>query len=271
VLDYIAAVRSESARFLELVRGAPGDAEVPSCPGWTVADLTWHLAEVQHFWGAVVADLLDTPESVVEPDRPNEADLPAFFGERSQRLVEVLESRHPADGCWSWHDAGHSVGWVRRRQAHEALIHRIDAELAAGTVYRIDAELAADGVDEVIRVMMDLDNLPEWAVYEPDGATAVVELDDGAAAWVLDLGRFKGASPRSGTAYDDAVVCLSDDAPAEPTATVRGSAADLDLWLWGRAPLDPITVVGDRTVADHIRAAAAAATQWGQVRRKTIW
>ncbi len=85
MLDHTAAVRSASARVLELVRGTPADAEIRSCPGWTDADLTWHLTAVA-LLRAVVADLVDAPESVAKPDRPNDADLPAFIAERSQRL-----------------------------------------------------------------------------------------------------------------------------------------------------------------------------------------
>jgi hypothetical protein len=55
-----------------------------------------------------------------------------------------------------------TVSWVARRQAHEALIHRTDAELAAGvTVTRADAALAADGVDDLISGF--LVGVPRWA------------------------------------------------------------------------------------------------------------
>lgn len=258
--DHLAAIDSESVRFSELLAAVSMDVAVPSCPGWTVADLAWHLAEVQHFWGTIVAGLLQDPDQVVKPDRPDDPELPEFFDRQSRLLREALTTRHPDDACWSWHDGGHSVAWVARRQAHEALIHRIDAELAANTMFRVDEALAADGVDEVLRVMMDVDSLPDWAVYETDDGTALIELDDGSASWALDVGRFKGTSPISGTTYDFPAVSLIAP-PAAPTAVLRGTAADLDLWLWGRGPLDPITVTGEPAIAEHIRAAAADATQ----------
>ena len=34
------------------------DLPIPSCPGWTMADLVWHLGEVHAFWGQVVAGKL---------------------------------------------------------------------------------------------------------------------------------------------------------------------------------------------------------------------
>ena len=39
------------------------------------------------------------------------------------------------------------LGWVRRRQGHEALIHRVDAEQAAGLASSIDPGLAEDGIE----------------------------------------------------------------------------------------------------------------------------
>lgn len=259
-VDHLAAIESESARFVELVSVIPMDTPVPSCPGWTVADLTWHVAEVQHFWGSIVAGLLSCPAGAAEPDRPDDTELPAFLAQRTAALLEAVTARRPGDVCWSWHDAGHSVGWVGRRQAHEALIHRIDAELAAGTVFRVDEALAADGVDEILQVMLDIDNLPQWAVFETEGENALIELDDGSASWTLGLGRFRGTSPNSGRGYDFPVVSLVPRAE-DPVAVLRGSPADLDLWLWGRGPLDATMVISDRTAAEHIRATAIETTQ----------
>jgi len=260
VIDYLAVIRSESARFLELVRTTPMDVAVPSCPGWTVADLTWHLGEVQHFWSRIVATLLTDPDAVDTPDRPVDSALADFLAEQSQALVDALAARHPEEVCWSWYDVDTTVGFSRRRQAHEALIHRIDAELAAGTTFRIDTELAADGVDEIVRIFLDVDNLPEWAALDPHDATAVIAIDDGSASWAMELGRFRGTSPNSGRTYDFPAISLIEP-PVRPTAILRGGAVDLDLWLWGRGPLDPISVEGDHAVADHIRAAAVQATQ----------
>ena len=64
-----------------------------------------------------------------------------------QELARVLEAADPADEAWNWSD-DHTVGFILRRQAHEALIHRLDAEQAAGDVTELDPRLAADGVEE---------------------------------------------------------------------------------------------------------------------------
>ncbi|WP_238993563.1 hypothetical protein [Nocardioides caldifontis] len=62
-----------------------------------------------------------------------------------------------------------TVGYIRRRQAHEALIHRLDAELTAGTVTALDPTLASDGVDEALDVMFG--GCPPWGSFEPATST----------------------------------------------------------------------------------------------------
>jgi hypothetical protein len=40
---------------------------------------------------------------------------------------------------------------------------------------------------------------------------------------------------------------------AKGDAAVRGPAAELLLWLWGRRPLDGLDVIGDRSAAEALR------------------
>lgn len=259
MIDFIAAISSESARFSHLIRTSHMAAPVPSCPGWSMADLAWHLAEVQYFWASITAGPLTSPDSVIDLDRPDDTALPSLFDRQTERLSAALAAHGPETACWSWHDGGQSIAWVARRQAHEALIHRVDAELTAGGPFVVNETLAADGVDEILRYFLDSSNIPDWASFDPDDATAALQIDTG-AAWHLQLGRFTGTSPNTGKDYDDPAVVLCD-AIAGPTATVQGVAADLDLWLWGRGSVKTLQVIGDSSIADTIRAAAVAATQ----------
>lgn len=258
MIDYLTAISTESSRFSHLIRNTSLEAPVPSCPGWSVADLAWHLLEVQYFWGSIVADLLESPDSVVPVERPYDGELADLFDEQTERLTRELRSKDPNAVCWSWHATGHRVGWVLRRQAHEALIHRVDAELAHGDPFTVDDELAEDGVDEVLRVMIDASDLPDWSRFEPDGLTARIE--GGALRWAMRLGRFVGVSPSTGNSYDDPALQLS--APIETPATIiRGTGADLDLWLWGRGSAEPLEIEGETVIVTLIREAAAAGTQ----------
>jgi hypothetical protein len=147
---------------------------------------------------------------------------------------------------------------VCRRQAHEALIHRVDAELAAGERSSIDAVLATDGIDEILTVMLDSTDLPDWATFTADGSSATITASTG-EAWTTILGRFTGTSPVSGNTYDDPAIQLT--ATQQTTTAIEGPATELDLWLWGRGSLDTAAVTGDGEVVQRIRAAAVEATQ----------
>ena len=53
-LDLMTHVRDESARFAHTLRDVDPATRVPSCPGWSAADLLHHVAEVHWFWASVV-------------------------------------------------------------------------------------------------------------------------------------------------------------------------------------------------------------------------
>ena len=104
------------------------------------------------------------PDEYPEPERPADyADLLAFYDEQFTALVDALAEADPADEAWTWHSEHHDVAFIYRRQAHEALIHRRDAELAAHTISPFPADLAADGVDEVLDVMYG--GCPPWGAF----------------------------------------------------------------------------------------------------------
>jgi len=254
-LDYIACLAGESARFGEVIRAVAPAAPVPSCPGWTADDLLWHLGGVQWSWGVVVRDHLTGPQAgSLMPERPaDRAGLQAFYQRASRDLGQILAAAAPDAPTWTWSD-DQSVGFVRRRQAHEALIHRIDAELAAGSRTPVDPLLAADGVDEGLRVMYG--GVPEWGRFTPDDAkTLRIEATDTGDSWLVTLGRFTGTDP-DGTSYDEPDIHAADSDPGSETAAlICGAAAHLDCWLWHRPPLGQIDCSGDKEVLSGFEAA----------------
>ena len=133
----LTALERETRRFREVLADAPSGAEVPSCPDWDVDDLLWHLGgEVQHFWAWTIAHRPEVPRDWAEQERPAGRDeLLALLDHAHEDLVRRLRGAHPTDPAWSWADDPrlHTVGFTMRRQAHEALIHRVDAELAVGS------------------------------------------------------------------------------------------------------------------------------------------
>jgi len=264
-LDYLAHLARDSARFLEVLVQTRSETRVPTCPNWDADDLLWHLAEVQWFWGAIVDRGLTTFEDVEALDnggRPSDRDgLLAFFDRASTDLHHNLSATTPDTPAWTWSDE-QSVGFIRRRQAHEALIHRIDAELAAGDRTPMDVGLSTDGVDEALHIMYA--GLPPWGRFTPDPTQTVrVQATDTDRSWMVTLGQFTGTAP-DGSAHDEpdlAVASWHDGASdtGEPAAArVRGAAADLDCWLWHRPPLGQVERGGDPLVLTRLDQTIAA-------------
>ncbi|MGH8860924.1 MAG: maleylpyruvate isomerase family mycothiol-dependent enzyme [Jatrophihabitantaceae bacterium] len=249
-LDYLAHLRADSTRFADVLAATDPAAPVPPCPGWTAADLLWHLGEVQHSWGTFVRERLQDPDDYREPERPAGYDaLLAFYQEASADLAAAIESTPDATPVWTWFEPDRTAGFIRRRQAHEAVIHRLDAELTAGTLTDVDADLATDGVLEVLEWMYS--GVPGWATPGDPGPAGRIATTDTGASWLVQLGSWSGHSPNSGKTY-----------PAEPTLSIvpsgdavfeiSGTARDLDAWLWNRPTLTEITRSGDYAAFESV-------------------
>jgi len=248
--SYLDFIRTDSARFADLLGAADPAARVDSCPEWNASDLLWHLTEVQWFWSTLVTD---RPQdySVTEgrrPSRPEDhAELTAMFRRTSEGLVDALGSAGDDEVAWTWAPE-QTVGFIRRRQAHEALIHRVDAELVAGTPSDLDPALATDGVDEALQVMFG--GIPEWATFEAEHGPVEVRTSDTGGRWLVDVGRQSGLHPGSGQHVDEPTLDVrpttgTGGASATAVAAVAAAAPTLDCWLWGRAAQASLDTSGD--------------------------
>lgn len=237
---HLAAIRRDGDAFAAACTD-PGladglDTAVPSCPGWTVADLVWHLGEVHHFWRTMVSERRDTWEGYEQPLRPAAAGLVAWYRTGLDELVDVLAVADPAHPNWTW-AADKTAGFVIRRMAHETAMHRWDAEHAAGIATSIDPELASDGIDEFLM----------WFAGEPApdapaaGGSVHLHCADVAGEWTL---RPAGAGGFEITREH-----------AKGDCAIRGTASDILLALWRRIPLAALDVVGDAGVAARFVAA----------------
>ncbi len=250
-IDFIGLIESESSLFRRAAARTDPAARVPACPDWTAADLLWHLGEVQWFWRSIVVTPLVTDEDMdglVERERPESPEgLMAFFDENSSGLVAGLRAAAPEEARWMW-SPYKTAGYIARRQAHEALIHRVDAEQSLGAgLSPIDPTLAADGVDEVLALMY-----AEPAADLTAAPVVRVRSTDTGHAWLVAV---CPDIPRPGAPSEDA----PGDAfrvvtEGEATAFVSGTAADLDLWLWGRLPERPasLTMTGDESALTRV-------------------
>jgi len=252
--EYLAHMRADSVRFRELLADCDPNAPVPSCPAWTAADLLWHLGEVQHWWTAMVVDRPAGPDAYQEPDRPATYDgLLAFYDQGLDGLPRALAAADPTEEAWSWSSDPdhHRVGWIARRQAHEALIHRLDAELTTDDLTALDPTLAADGVAECLAVMYG--GLPPWGTFDPLPRHVEFRMPDvGTSVWV-QLGLFSGQPPEGERIDGQPDLHVVEEPGDVADAVVAADAGTLDAWLWHRSAAD-VDLSGDEATLDHLRA-----------------
>jgi uncharacterized protein (TIGR03083 family) len=249
-------LRTESERFRDVLARCDPAARVPACPGWDASDLLWHLAETQWFWGTTIRNRpAPPPEDRGYPARPDtRSGLLSAFDEYSAAMLHELAAADPAEPAWSW-VADQTVGFTLRRQTHEALIHRLDAEQAAGEVTALDPALAADGVHECLDVLYG--GAPSWGEFRPIDRHVLVECHDTAdRTWVL-LGRYVGTDPGDGTLHDDVAIKVVDAPARDPDVVLGGPAAALDAWLWRRGDDAEIKVEGDQEAYEHLTVAVS--------------
>lgn len=250
-MDRLAVIRSESDRFAEVLASTDPHAPVPTCPGWDAHELLHHLLDVHRFWAAILREDVrddqgvEAVEKAVPPRPDTTEELLALRAEATSALLDQLATLDDAEPRWSWWAADQTVGFTRRMQTYEATLHRVDAELTAGLPPSpIDPEVAAGAVEHCVDVMWGY--VPDWA---QDDSTALVDLvaTDTGDRWQVDVGRWHGTGPESGTEFDMARARRAggDPDPALPTATVAGTARDLALWAWGRGPRSAVEVSGD--------------------------
>jgi uncharacterized protein (TIGR03083 family) len=245
-------LRTDAVRFLEIVADHGFDRPVPSCPGWNLGDLAWHLGGVWNFWGRIVAEQVtsgDTIATWVRPTRPADDLLLDWVTSAHTALYSALARASDTAEVWTWTGSNQPEIWVERRMTQETAVHRWDAANAVGIPYEIPVAVAADGIDEFLMWFAD-DRLPD---AEPVGGTVHLHCTD------TDADVNEGSDDRS-AAIGEWLVKRLDESGIEFTrehakgdAAVRGNANDLLLWLWRRDAGD-VEILGDTAVAARFRA-----------------
>ncbi|MEU9039156.1 maleylpyruvate isomerase family mycothiol-dependent enzyme [Streptomyces sp. NPDC048352] len=255
---------NEAAAFAEAVRrAADGGREappVPSCPGWSVADLVGHLGSVQRYVTHHLRERLTAPCDPTDPqlyalpadpavraawprpDRtPHRGPVPQELFDWSQAaardLASVLRELGPDAPVWTWSaQEEHTSGFWLRMQTIEQAVHRWDAQAALGDPAPFDPDFAADAVAQTFEVMAPARR--GWKQAPPGtGERYRFRRTDGPGTWTVEFdGDRVGLAPR-------------DTAPVDVEAA--GTAGDLMLFLWQRLPAGRLHVTGDTARLDH--------------------
>jgi uncharacterized protein (TIGR03083 family) len=229
--EYVRSVRDDGTAFAAAADGSLR-VDVPTCPGWDVRELVWHLGEVHRFWNEIAGRGLLDPDVVPLRDRPDDDDLVPWFERGLADLVRTFESADPLAPVWSWISIDPvPTSWIYRRMAQETAIHRWDAQNAVGAREAIRAPLAVDGIEEFLYAFVPFDS----SRLEVGGETVSLRATDTGDAWVVRVGEGEMVIRPP----DRAEVLGSVEAEA------AGSASDLLLLLWRRIRQDAMQVSGD--------------------------
>lgn len=200
------------------------NAPVPTCAGWSVADLVAHTGQVHRWAAAQLAHRPLQPEAEVLAEAALVPDLLDWLDDGLVDLLNVLATT-PADAEGSFFLPGAPRlrdAWLRR-MVHETSVHAIDAmaarlgrEVTASQVW-MSPSLAADGVDEFLTGFLARD-----APLRADSPRRVrFDATDVQRSWLV---RFDA----------DAVVTTRLDAEEPADVVVTGTARELYLQVWNR-------------------------------------
>jgi uncharacterized protein (TIGR03083 family) len=233
---------NEISALAAIIADAPGvAADVPSCPGWTVADLAQHTGDV-HRWATTIVET-QAGARVPFPD----ADCPwatpegwaQWLTSGAVPLLAALRSAGPRTPLWSW-GPGRTSGWWARRMLHETTVHRADTQLALGVSCPVvDPVVAADGIDEFLFNLPSARRPFPHLASLPSGASVHLHATDYDGEWLI---RFTGDT--SGISWSRG--------HEKATVAVRGTVTELLLVTYGRIPAsdERLAVFGDSSVLD---------------------
>jgi uncharacterized protein (TIGR03083 family) len=236
--DLLRLIDERSTAFVAAVAAAPDlDAQVPTCPEWTLFDLVQHLGVGRRAWAATIAaGPADAKAAPDEATAPREG-LLEWMAASTKQLVDALEAAGPDRGCWTWWGDSQSPETafaVARHQLQEIAIHTYDAQLTAGLDAALVDEVAFDGVDEFLHTCNATTS--PWP-HEP--AVLNYHVTDG-RSWRLDFNA------------DGLQVTRITTPDADADLSVTATAAELELCMYGRLPADSLKLDGDRQVLQRL-------------------
>jgi hypothetical protein len=237
-LDRYVEVLREDAELLALTLDS-GDLSAPvrACPGWTLADLGYHIGDVARFWNWVATTHAVSVDDEPTFPRPPDPELADWVRDGMPSLIRTLQTADASAPAWSW-TRQKDIAFIQRRMPHETSVHRWDAQDTAHAAdgaapMPVVSDLAADGVSEFFLLA---------SAAPVDGSTfrkhrVSLRATDTGHAW--------------SSWVDDGNLMQCSMELADADVTMAGTASDLLLTLWRRIPLDGdrVRVEGDRDIA----------------------
>jgi len=234
-------VRAETARLAEVIATADPDRAVPTCPGWDLRRLARHVGGVHRWATAVVRTGEPVDPGSLPRDAPRDAAGLATWLREGAEVFCAAAGDGPLDRpCWAWGPDRRVRFWARRL-AHETLVHRLDAELAAGASPAVvEPAVAVDAIDELFE---NAAAIPHLAGVRGDGEMIHLHATDTDGEWLLHLGP-GGWDVRAEHGRGD--------------VAVRGPAEALLLVVLGRLPATTspaVEIFGDAAVLERFTGA----------------
>jgi hypothetical protein len=264
-----AGLRDSAARLADVVAGSDDATRVPTCPDWSLRQLTTHVGRAHRWAGEMVnrrvTEMLpyrEAPDGRL-PDDP--AARPRWLTAGAEWLIEAV-GQAGDEPVWTFGGMAPAGFWLRR-MTHETAVHAADAELAVGHLSgqtsavgylsgqtsavghlsgqtgavgrqaRLPGDLAVDAIDEWFEMVFAAGGEPPLA----EGKTLHVHATDAG----LDGGEWLVTRTASGLAVEHG--------HARADVAVRGPADRLLLVLVRRLPpAEPeVEVLGDAAVLGH--------------------
>jgi uncharacterized protein (TIGR03083 family) len=251
--QYGAEIEASTAGLAEIVAEYDLSLPIPTCPEWTLRQLVTHVGRA-HRWAAEITrtrsdtfiPFREVPDGKLPDDRAGQC---AWLRAGAARIVDAVQEAG-SDLVWSFTGPTPAGFWIRR-MAHETLVHRADAELAAGAEPEplIEAEVAADAIDEWLMLLAGgLGDSDERAKALPAGPGLHIHATDdglgGRGEWMIrhdaggltvEPGHGKGDAALTGPAASLLLVLMRRRPVSDPAVTVYGDSAVVDGWLAGTA------------------------------------
>lgn len=251
--DLLGLIEERSIAFRAAVTAAASlEMQVPTCPEWTLLELVQHLGNSHRRWAATVAaGPAEAPpdEAVWKSSPATPSDREALLGwsqESTTQLLSALRAAGHDRSCWTWWGEAQSPstsGAVARHQLQHIAVHTYAAQITVGDPQPLPGEAAVDGVEEFLFTCCS--GADPWP-HEP--CSVDYEVTEG-RSWRQSLST-DGA--RTAPILEPGILAskTTDDA----AASLRGSASDVVLFMYGRIPASALQGKGDGRIFDQLLA-----------------